>query len=185
MGDIEGAIGNPELTLNGEPTPLKTLLKNGDVIWTGRPRPQEPKPEEIEPEEAEQEEIEPEEPEEAEPEEIELEEAEPEEIRQEDYRTKDGAREEPEPKTGNTGESQPSKPEIPQPREILFYLNDAPLYLPAKADGERYYLMDLIEYSGVDLKEPKGRVILSVNGESAMFRHALAEGDRIQIQEEI
>ncbi len=67
---------------------------------------------------------------------------------------------------------------------ILFYLNDKPLRLPLKKNGDFYYLMDLIEYSGIDLKQPKGRVILSVNGEPGIFMQKLAQGDRIQIVEE-
>ena len=58
------------------------------------------------------------------------------------------------------------------------------LRLPRKPDGSPYYLMDLIEYSGIDLKEPKGRVKLTVNGRIGMFQQALSEGDSVQIEEE-
>lgn len=45
--------------------------------------------------------------------------------------------------------------------------------------------MDLIEYSGIDLKQPRGRVKLTVNGRTGMFQQALSEGDRIYIEEEL
>ena len=68
---------------------------------------------------------------------------------------------------------------------ILFYLNDTPLRLPLKKDGASYYLMDMIEYSGIDLKQPKGRVTLSVNGQPGTFMQKLQERDIIRIVEEI
>lgn len=68
---------------------------------------------------------------------------------------------------------------------ILFYLNDTPLRLPLKKDGASYYLMDMIEYSGIDLKQPKGRVTLSVNGQPGTFMQKLHERDIIRIVEEI
>ena len=45
--------------------------------------------------------------------------------------------------------------------------------------------MDMIEYSGIDLKQPKGRVKLTVNGRTAMFQQALSQGDVIYIEEEL
>lgn len=82
-------------------------------------------------------------------------------------------------------ESMPAKKNpVSQSETILFYLNDKPLRLPLKKDGDCYYLMDLIEYSGIDLKQPKGKVTLSVNGESGIFMQKLSEGDVIQVVEE-
>ena len=73
----------------------------------------------------------------------------------------------------------------PKPkREIVFRLNGESLRLPIKEDGQPYYLMDLLEYSGIDLKNPKGTVKLRVNGMSGMFQQALKAGDVIDIQEE-
>lgn len=68
-------------------------------------------------------------------------------------------------------------------KEILFYLNGAPLRLPLKADGSPYYLMDLLQYSGIDLKHPKGQVRLTVNGMPGMFQQELRERDTVSIQE--
>lgn len=73
---------------------------------------------------------------------------------------------------------------VEKAKTILFYLNDEPLRLPLKKDGDSYYLMDMIEHSGIDLKQPKGRVTLSVNGEPGIFMQKLSEGDIIRIVEE-
>ncbi len=70
-------------------------------------------------------------------------------------------------------------------KEILFYLNGAPLRLPIKEDGSSYYLMDLIEYSGIDLKNPKGQVLLTVNGLPGMFQQELRARDTVYIQESV
>ncbi len=72
----------------------------------------------------------------------------------------------------------------PEVETVLFRFNGSPLYLPKKADGRPYYLMDLIEYSGIDLDHPKGTVSLIVNGESGRFQQVLREGDVISITEE-
>ena len=69
-------------------------------------------------------------------------------------------------------------------RTLYFELNGAPLNLPLKKDGRPYYLMDLIQYSGIDLDHPKGAVFLEVNGEEGRFQQVLREGDRISIKEE-
>ncbi len=69
-------------------------------------------------------------------------------------------------------------------REVLFYLNGSQLRLPRKPDGEPYYLMDMLEYSGIDLKNPKGDIKLTVNGRPGLFQQKLSEGDTIFIGEE-
>ena len=69
--------------------------------------------------------------------------------------------------------------------KLLFYLNNAPLYLPEKEDKTPYYLMDMIQYSGIDLKHPKGTVTLAVNGFPGTFTQALKEGDQIRIEEDL
>lgn len=73
---------------------------------------------------------------------------------------------------------------MPERETVLFQLNDAPLRLPKKEDGRPYYLMDLIQYAGIDLEHPKGTVILKVNQEIGRFQQVLRAGDRIYIQEE-
>ena len=67
---------------------------------------------------------------------------------------------------------------------LYFSLNGSSLYLPKKEDGRPYYLMDLIQYSGIDLNAPKGRVRLQVNGEEGRFQQVLREGDNVLIREE-
>lgn len=74
---------------------------------------------------------------------------------------------------------------MPSSKPLLFYLNDSPIRLPRKKDGMPYYLMDMIEYSGIDLKNPRGKVNLSVNGLPGMFQQELREGDVIKIEEEL
>ncbi len=69
-------------------------------------------------------------------------------------------------------------------RELVFQLNGLPIRLPPKPDGSPYYLMDMIQYSGINLNRPKGKINLLVNGEPGMFQQALAEGDVIIVEEE-
>lgn len=82
---------------------------------------------------------------------------------------------------GKAGPPQASK-ELPPPRR--FFLNDAPLELPAKSDGSPYYLMDLLEYAGLDFEHLDKPVALRVNGESGAFTRVLADGDHVRIQTE-
>ncbi len=81
-------------------------------------------------------------------------------------------------------EGRPAEEIVPERETVLFQLNDAPLRLPKKEDGRPYYLMDLIQYAGIDLEHPKGTVILKVNQEIGRFQQVLRAGDRIYIQEE-
>ncbi len=67
--------------------------------------------------------------------------------------------------------------------KIVFQLNGSPIRLPRKEDGGVYYLMDLLQYSGIDLHHPKGTINLLVNGEPGMFQQKLSEGDVIVIEE--
>lgn len=71
------------------------------------------------------------------------------------------------------------------PDKISYRLNGETISLPKKKDGRPYYLMDLIQYSGIDLDHPRGTVSLKVNGEEGRFQQVLREGDRIFIEEEI
>lgn len=72
-----------------------------------------------------------------------------------------------------------------QSPEVHFHLNGMPITLPRKADGTSYFLMDMLQYSGIDLKQPKGRIVLTVNGTQGLFQQELREGDNIRIEEEI
>ncbi len=69
-------------------------------------------------------------------------------------------------------------------KTVVFRLNGASIELPGKEDGSPYYLMDMIQYSGIDLEHPRGVVKLMVNGAPGMFQQALREGDVVCIEEE-
>lgn len=64
---------------------------------------------------------------------------------------------------------------------ITLTLNGQTMSLPGKPSGEPYYLMDLLEYSGVDFDHLVKPVELKVNGEFGQFSQRLAEGDVVQI----
>ncbi|WP_415068235.1 pilus assembly protein PilM [Lacrimispora sp.] len=71
----------------------------------------------------------------------------------------------------------------PRNGKITFYLNDRPLTLPSKPDGQPYYLMDMLEYSGLDFQNLTSQVKLEVNGEDGYFQQELQDRDRIMIYE--
>ena len=82
------------------------------------------------------------------------------------------------------------KPEIPVtpvmpaspasgPMEIT--LNGEPLSLPGKGDGLPYYMMDLLQFSGLDLDHLDGPVRLEVNGEECGFRYVIKPRDCVTI----
>lgn len=60
-------------------------------------------------------------------------------------------------------------------------LNGAPLSLPPKPDGAPYYLMDLLERSGIDFDHVERPVALRCNGHACTFQQALQNGDRVEI----
>ena len=79
-------------------------------------------------------------------------------------------------------------PEAPQPKpvEILkgvhLILNGTPLSLPEKESGQPYYLMDLLERSGLDFDHLEGPVRLTVNGRESGFSQSVRSGDVITIR---
>ncbi len=64
---------------------------------------------------------------------------------------------------------------------IAFILNDKAIVLSEKPDGSPYYLMDMLELSGIDLEHPTGEVVLRVNGADSSFLQDLKSGDRLEI----
>lgn len=100
------------------------------------------------------------------------------------------------------GESVPSAPPaggvrpvrsmpVPKPPEEAkpfpprqFFLNGNPLELPAKPKGDPYYLMDLLEHTGLDFEHLNRPVVLKVNGENSAFMRVLNDGDSVSIQTE-
>lgn len=62
-----------------------------------------------------------------------------------------------------------------------FVLNGERLELPRKAAGEVYYLMDLLDHSGIDFQHLDRPVTLKVNGREAPFTQVLMDGDAVTI----
>ena len=60
-------------------------------------------------------------------------------------------------------------------------LNGEPLTLPIKDNDAPYYLMDLLEYSGIDFENLDRPVRLEVNGQERGFQHQLKEQDSVSI----
>ena len=211
LGDIDGAADAVELTLNGKPADLETQLKTGDVIVMRRPG-EEAEPEEAaetgesaEAEESVETDAAPEKGTETE------QTAEPEKAPETQKATEPErvleaqtvvmpVPDAPKPilnPNGNFAQrsvleamSSPSQIEekkeaSAQSPEVHFHLNGMPITLPRKADGTSYFLMDMLQYSGIDLKQPKGRIVLTVNGTQGLFQQELKEGDNIRIEEEI
>ena len=63
-----------------------------------------------------------------------------------------------------------------------FQLNGQPLILPPKPDGAPYYLMDLLQYSGIDFKHLDRPVRLRVNGQGCTFQQKLEQNDQVEIR---
>lgn len=90
-------------------------------------------------------------------------------------------------RSGRAGEGQMvlnfGQEEKKEPEMVSFRLNGSALRLPVKEDGNPYYLMDMIQYSGINVHNPKGKINLAVNGEPGMFQQSLKPGDDIVIEE--
>lgn len=69
----------------------------------------------------------------------------------------------------------------PSGKSLEVILNGRPLVLPPKEDGQPYYLMDLLQHSGIDFEKLDRPVQLSVNGEESSFQHVLKPQDRVTI----
>lgn len=214
LQDVEGAAQSEDITLNGVHVPLSTPLKTGDAIWMKLPGGQGPAGETAQEKEGPKEEDETVHTQWREEEnsalgkdetEEDSESAGRQEIPERDRLPQADAAEQTRVllETGKTQQDREpdgilSKKDPDSaagvgngpaftrtaPREMLFRLNGMPLSLPRKEDGSPYYLMDLIQYSGIDLDHPRGTVRLLVNGMPGMFQQALREGDRVDIEEE-
>lgn len=182
LGDIEGAAECEELTLNGVAVDLETPLKTGDVIVMRKPGEEADAEEATEGAKASEEIIEAQEVAMVEMEEtVESEEAvEPTLNPQGNFAQRSVLA------ATSTMSRNEEKETIPTgSQEIHFHLNGMPISLPRKTDGTSYFLMDMIQHSGIDLKQPKGRIVLSVNGVQGLFQQELKEGDNIRIEEEM
>lgn len=74
--------------------------------------------------------------------------------------------------------------QMPVRTDLSIFFNDEPFFLPGKESGEPYYLMDLLEYSGIDFKKLDRRVRMEVNGQECGFQTALQQGDHVLIRPE-
>ena len=79
------------------------------------------------------------------------------------------------------------QPEGPLPGQLSFgglpvVLNGEPLRLEPKAGGGEYYLMDLLERSGLDFSKLDRPVDLLVNGVQGQFSQALRANDQVTIR---
>ena len=79
--------------------------------------------------------------------------------------------------TERAAEPQPSKA-VP----ISLTMNDTPISLPGKPSGEPYYLMDMLEFSGLDFDHLAKPVELRINGEPGQFSQPLTDGDVVEIR---
>ena len=73
-----------------------------------------------------------------------------------------------------------TKPEI-QPIPLDITLNGKPLHFDGKESGEPYYLMDMLEHSGIDFKNLDSHVKIEINGESGAFQSVLKDNDSVII----
>ncbi len=77
-----------------------------------------------------------------------------------------------------------AKPAVPV-EGLFLELNGQPMFLPRKEDGQPYYLMDLLQYSGLDFEHVKAPVVLKVNGQPAAFQQEIRAYDTVTISEDV
>ena len=53
--------------------------------------------------------------------------------------------------------------------------------MPPKSDGAQFYVMDLLERTGIDFKNAQSPIFLRVNGTDCIFQQVLQNGDRVDI----
>ncbi len=91
---------------------------------------------------------------------------------------------EPEPPARRTPLFQePKEPAVPLP-ELSFELNGKTRIFAPKPDGQPYFLMDILEYAGLDMEHLTSPVTLRVNGEPAQFQQEIKPGDVVNIFED-
>ena len=87
---------------------------------------------------------------------------------------------EPEPVAPWQGPEEPSGASARRP--LFLYLNGEPLVLPGKADGGPYFLMDLLDRSGIDFETLDVPLVLQVNGADCPFTQVLRNNDQVTIR---
>lgn len=68
------------------------------------------------------------------------------------------------------------------PKALTVNLNGKPLTLEPKESGSPYYLMDLLQHSGIDFSNVESAVRMEVNGADQGFQYQLRENDAVIIQ---
>ncbi|MCI9331663.1 MAG: pilus assembly protein PilM [Oscillibacter sp.] len=169
LGELLGKGFSGRVLLNNQEGNLKTALSQGDVILTLEgpsgvvppALPETPPVSQV--------------PEASRPA---PEEAPPEPVKTEPVREKEPEASKAEPP--ETPRVEPVKPLI-RKREVEILLNGKPLVLPPKENGQPYYVMDLLERSGVDFEKLEGPVHLAVNGTECGFSQTVRDRDSITI----
>ena len=65
---------------------------------------------------------------------------------------------------------------------LQIVLNGKALLLPGKPEGTPYYVMDLLEHSGIDFEHLDRGVELQVNGQECAFSQELRAQDDVVIR---
>jgi cell division ATPase FtsA len=78
-------------------------------------------------------------------------------------------------------ETDVEEPQVSRPATLHVTLNESSLTLEARENGRPYYLMDLLQYSGLDFDHLDSPVRLEVNGIEASFRYELKDNDNVAI----
>ena len=200
LGELLGKDYPGTVTVNGQPQPMDYDIRQGDEVQAQgapvpprqqrrirQPEPPKPAPRPEPPRPVFAPRPEPEKPAEPEPEPEPDQKREPEvkpEPEMEPPVPKEKAKTEPKPKAA----AKPKEPvEEPLPGQLSFgglpvVLNGAPLRLEPKPQGGDYYLMDLLERSGLDFSKLDRPVDLLVNGAEGQFSQVLRPNDQVTIR---
>lgn len=87
----------------------------------------------------------------------------------------------PVPEPDRQTEQAPVPPVPPPVPACSVILNGAEITLPPKSDGAPFYVMDLLERTGIDFKNAQSPIFLRVNGTDCIFQQVLQNGDRVDI----
>ena len=79
---------------------------------------------------------------------------------------------------------EPEPTPVREREKLSITLNDRRLLLDEKANGEPYYLMDLLEHTDIDFNHLQRPVALRVNGAAGMFQQRIMPGDEVVIRYE-
>lgn len=174
LKDLLGADFIGAVTVNGRMADLDTRLNTGDQVSTSsHPAPPAPPPEPPKPLAPDQERPRP-----VRPESVPVEPLRP--LRRGTIRV-DAPAPSPAPQAPRPAEV--AEPQAPSGGKVLqVMLNGQMLELPSKAEGTPYYVMDLLEQSGVDFEHLDRGVELKVNGAECAFTQELRSRDDVVIR---